>query len=103
MADGPPTPKDSGMRARIMMVLVSAALVGSLLATAAQARGDEGRGGDDGFRDNHLSGGLREAPVDGYGSYGSRSIGSRGELRGYGGRDVWGHWGAYYGPMIPMI
>jgi hypothetical protein len=23
-------------------------------------------------------------------------------FRGYGGRDVWGHWGAYYGPMIPM-
>src|ERR1700692_4245134 len=21
--------------------------------------------------------------------------------RGYGNRDVWGHWGAYYGPMIP--
>jgi hypothetical protein len=20
---------------------------------------------------------------------------------GYGNRDVWGHWGAYYGPMIP--
>jgi hypothetical protein len=20
---------------------------------------------------------------------------------GYGSRDVWGHWGAYYGPMIP--
>ena len=22
-------------------------------------------------------------------------------FRGYGSRDVWGHWGAYYGPMIP--
>jgi hypothetical protein len=20
---------------------------------------------------------------------------------GYGNRDLWGHWGAYYGPMIP--
>jgi hypothetical protein len=27
----------------------------------------------------------------------------RGGFRGYGGRDVWGHWGAYYGPMIPPI
>jgi hypothetical protein len=26
----------------------------------------------------------------------------RGEFRGYHGRDAWGHWGAYYGPMIPM-
>jgi hypothetical protein len=24
----------------------------------------------------------------------------RGGFRGYGGRDAWGHWGAYYGPMI---
>jgi len=23
------------------------------------------------------------------------------DLSGYGSRDVWGHWGAYYGPMIP--
>jgi hypothetical protein len=94
------------MRARMMMVLASAALAGSLLATDAQARGDgghEGRGADDGFRDNHFSGGFGDTPVDGYGGYGSRGSGLRGEFRGYGGRDVWGHWGAYYGPMIPMI
>src|SRR5258705_11170688 len=24
-----------------------------------------------------------------------------GNYSGYGNRDVWGHWGAYYGPMIP--
>jgi hypothetical protein len=24
-----------------------------------------------------------------------------GNFGGYGNRDVWGHWGAYYGPMIP--
>jgi hypothetical protein len=24
-----------------------------------------------------------------------------GSFSGYGNRDVWGHWGAYYGPMIP--
>jgi hypothetical protein len=23
-----------------------------------------------------------------------------GSFGGYGNRDVWGHWGAYYGPMI---
>jgi hypothetical protein len=22
-------------------------------------------------------------------------------FRGYGSRDMWGHWGTYYGPMIP--
>ena len=39
----------------------------------------------------------------GYGGYGNRHSGLRGGFRGYGGRDVWGHWGAYYGPMIPTI
>jgi len=24
-----------------------------------------------------------------------------GDFSGYGNRDVWGHWGAYCGPMIP--
>jgi hypothetical protein len=24
-----------------------------------------------------------------------------GNFSGYGNHDVWGHWGAYYGPMIP--
>ena len=24
-----------------------------------------------------------------------------GNFSGFGNRDVWGHWGAYYGPMIP--
>jgi uncharacterized protein YgiB involved in biofilm formation len=24
-----------------------------------------------------------------------------GDFSGYGNRDVWGHYGAYYGPMIP--
>ena len=29
--------------------------------------------------------------------------GSRGGFRGYVDRDMWGQWGAYYGPMIPTI
>jgi hypothetical protein len=24
-------------------------------------------------------------------------------FRGYDGNDVWGHWGDYYGPMLPSI
>jgi hypothetical protein len=89
------------MRARTMIVLASAALAVSLVATDAQARTDGGRGGDGGFRDNHFSG--EDTPVDGYRAHDNRGSGLRGEFRGYGGRDVWGHWGAYYGPMIPMI
>jgi hypothetical protein len=85
------------MRGRMMMVLASAALAGSLLASDAQAHGGYGgdNGGGDGVRGNHLS--------DGYGDYGNRGSGLRDGFRRYGGRDVWGHWGAYYGPMIPTI
>jgi hypothetical protein len=102
----PPIPKENVMRGRMMMVLASAALAGSLLATDAQALGGGGHGGDgggdDGFRGNHVSSGFG-APGDGYGSYDNRGNGLRGGYRGYGGRDVWGHWGAYYGPMVPTI
>jgi hypothetical protein len=100
-ANVPPVPKENVMRGRMMMVLASAALAGSLLATDAQAHGAGAFGGDGGggagLRGNHASG------DDGHGGYGNRSNGLRDGFRGYGGRDVWGHWGAYYGPMIPTI
>jgi hypothetical protein len=41
-------------------------------------------GGGEGFRSNHFGGVFGGTPGDRYGD-----------------RDVWGHWGAYYGPMIP--
>ena len=60
-------------------------------------------GGGDGFRGNHLGGGFGVIPGDGYGGYGNRASGLRGGFHRYGGRDVWGHWGTYYGPMVPTI
>jgi hypothetical protein len=57
------------------------------LAENANARTSPGAryiGGDDAFRGNHFGGGFGATPGD-----------------GYGGRDVWGHWGTYYGPMVP--
>jgi hypothetical protein len=36
-------------------------------------------------------------PVVSYRNYGNPS----GDFSGYGSRDMWGRWGAYYGPMIP--
>ena len=30
-----------------------------------------------------------------------RYIGGGDRLRGYESHDVWGHWGSYYGPMVP--
>ena len=70
------------------------------LSTSAFARGDGygGVGGGDSFRGNHLGGGFGGTP--GYGGRGNRASGLRNGFRGYGSRDIWGHWGAYYGPMI---
>src|SRR5260370_30570060 len=60
-------------------------------------------GEGDSFRGNQLGGGFGVIPGDGYGGYGNRASGLRGGFRGYGGRDVWGHRGTYYGPMVPTI
>jgi hypothetical protein len=81
---------------------LSAVLIGvAMLATPAMARdshvtsrhlaenanasiGARYIGGDDAFRGNHVGGGFDATPGGAYGS-----------------RDVWGHWGTYYGPMVP--
>ena len=67
------------MRRRVMMVLGSAALAGSLLATDAQARGGGGHGGGGGA--GHMSG------------FGGAHIGAR--LGGFGGARVGGIAGGY--------
>ena len=90
------------LRNAIIVLAIVLVLGSSGLSTSAFARG-AGYGGGDGFRGNHFGGGFGGTPGDGYGGYGNRASGLRGGFRGYGGRDVWGHWGAYYGPMIPMI
>jgi hypothetical protein len=41
-------------------------------------------GGGDGLRGDHFGSGFGATPGD-----------------RYGGRDVWGHWGTYYGLMVP--
>jgi hypothetical protein len=91
--------KRSPMLRNAIVVLAIVLVIGiSGLSTSAFAHG-----GGDGFRGNQFGGGFGGSPDDGYGGYGSRASGLRGGFRGYRGRDVWGHWGAYYGPMIPMI
>jgi hypothetical protein len=62
-----------------------------VLGSSAFARDGGYDGGGEGFRGSHFGGGFGRTP------------GLRGGFRGYGSRDVWGHWGAYYGPMIPTI
>jgi hypothetical protein len=61
-------------------------------AYASATRGPSPRG-------YHFGGGFSGTPGDGYGGYGNHAS----SPREYGGRDVWGHWGTYYGPMIPGI
>ena len=91
---------------RKIMVVVAIVLLGSSgLSTSAFARsgGHGGGGSGDSFRGNHLRGEFGGIRGDSFDGYGNPTGGSRNGLLGYGNRDVWGHWGAYYGPMIPMI
>jgi hypothetical protein len=91
---------------RKTMVVIAIVLLGSSgLSTSAFARsgGHGGGGRGDSFRDNHLRGGFGGIRGDSFGGYGNRTGGSHSGLRGHGNRDVWGHWGTYYGPMIPAI
>jgi hypothetical protein len=90
---------------RKTMVVIAIVLLGnSGLSTSAFARsgGHRGGGRDDSLRGNHLRGGFGAVRGDSFGGYGNRS-GSHNGLRERGKGDVWGHWGAYYGPMIPAI
>jgi hypothetical protein len=79
------------MLRKITVVLVVALGLGSFgLSTGASARGG-GSGGD------HVAGDFGDRRAGG-----SVSGLQRGFHR-YGRPDVWGHRGAYYGPMIPPI
>jgi hypothetical protein len=56
------------MRGRVMMILASAVLAGSLLATGAQARGGGGGGGHGGgFGGGHMGGGFGGGHMGGFG------------------------------------
>ena len=76
----------------ILLVLGS-----SGLSTSALARG--GRG--DRLPDNHFSVRFPDIFRDGRRDYEDRTRGLGGRFHRYEGRDMWGHWGTYYGPMIP--
>jgi hypothetical protein len=89
------------LRNALVVFAIVLVLGSSGLSTSAFARGDGG--GGDGFRGDHFGDAFGGTPGVGYGGYGNRASGLRGGYRRYAGRDVWGHWGAYYGPMIPNI
>jgi hypothetical protein len=74
----PPIQMENVMRGRVMMILASAVLAGSLVATGAQARGGGGGGGGHGgggFGGGHM-GGFGGAHMGGFGD---------GRIGGFGG------------------
>ena len=80
----------------VLLVLGSSGLSGGAFARGAG-------GGAVASRGNNFGGSSGATPGDDHDGYGNHAGDLRGEFHGYRGRDVWGHWGAYYGPMIPMI
>jgi uncharacterized membrane protein len=76
------------LRKTMVVLAIALALGSSALSTTALARGRGGGFGGGGFGGGHFS------------NYG-RVSGLRGGFHDENGRrDVWSHWGAYYGPMI---
>ena len=91
------------MSRKAIVVLAIVLVLGNFgLSAGALARGGGHGGGgrSDGFRD--LRGGYGR-PGDSFGGCTNRIGGLHNGLRGCENRDVWGHWGTYYGPMIPAI
>jgi hypothetical protein len=91
------------MSRNVPIILAILFVLGSSGLSAGASARDGGYGAGAAVRVNDFGGCRGDTPGDGYDGHGNRASALRGEFRGYGGRDVWGHWGAYYGPMIPMI
>ena len=71
---------------------LSAALIAAaMLATPAMAR------------ESHVSSRHLAVNANANTAPGVRYIGEGDRFRGYEGHDVWGHWGTYYGPMVPSV
>ena len=70
----------------------SAALIAVvMLATPASAR------------EGHVSSRHQAVNANASTTPGAQYIGEGDRFRGYEGHDMWGHWGSYYGPMLPSI
>jgi hypothetical protein len=76
----------------IKLKFISAALIAAaMLAAPAMARESEM-----GTRHLAVNASASATPR-------ARNVGEADQFRGYQGHDVWGHWGSYYGPMLPSI
>jgi hypothetical protein len=84
------------LRKTVVVLVIALGLGSSGLSTSAFARGLGGGGvGSDHWASGF--GGRRDGAERGGVS------GLHRATHGNGRHDVWGHWGAYYGPMIPPI
>jgi hypothetical protein len=81
------------LRNAIVVLAIVLAVGTSGLSTSAFAR--------NGHYDSQFGGGRDGTPGEAYAGYDNRASSLHPGFRGDGGRDVWGHWGAYYGPMVP--
>jgi hypothetical protein len=75
----------------MLKFLFVAMIAATMLATPVMARESHA-----GSRHQTVSANASTAPGAQYSGEGDR-------FRGYEGRDVWSHWGSYYGPMLPSI
>jgi hypothetical protein len=71
--------------------LLAALIAAAMLATPAMARESQASS-------RHLAVNANASTTPG-----AQYIGEGDRIRGYEGHDVWGHWGTYYGPMLPSI
>jgi hypothetical protein len=54
-------------------------------------------------RESHLSSRHLAAGANASTTPGAQYIGEGDRFRRHEGHDVWGHWGTYYGPMVPQV
>jgi hypothetical protein len=54
-------------------------------------------------RESYASSRHQAANANASAAPGAQYIAEGDRFRGYEGHDVWGHWGTYYGPMLPSI
>jgi hypothetical protein len=72
-------------------LLPAALIAAAMLATPAKAR------------ESHVSSRHLAENVNTSTTLGARHTREGDGFRGHESRDVWGHWGTYYGPMIPSV
>ena len=87
----------------ILAILVVLGSSGPSSSALASGSADGGGSRGDVFRSDDFIRVFRNIPRDDYHGHGNRADSMGDRFRRYGNSDVWGHWGGYYGPMIPSV